>query len=145
MPCDLPTDCALVIFSLSELADVAQLLLVDDFDAPSVHGDDALLCECREGADGITGGHVRQVGEIFACEVNLQRLAILLRGNLFVPDPRAGWVGPSVRFLKKYLKDNPAVMDELDRKLRLGFDMPVEGEEPGQQAAPPPNGTAEEA
>ena len=79
MPCDLPTDCALVIFSLSELADVAQLLLVDDFDAPSVHGDDALLCECREGADGITGGHVRQVGEIFACEVNLQRLAILLK------------------------------------------------------------------
>ena len=36
-----------------------------------------------------------------------QRLAILLRGNLFVPDPRAGWVGPSVRFLKKYLKGNP--------------------------------------
>ena len=36
-----------------------------------------------------------------------QRLAILLRGNLFVPDPRAGWVCPSVRFLKKYLKEHP--------------------------------------
>ena len=36
-----------------------------------------------------------------------QKLAILLRGNLFVPDPRAGWVNPSVRFLRKYLKDNP--------------------------------------
>ena len=36
-----------------------------------------------------------------------QRLAILLRGNLFVPDPRAGWVNPSVRYLRKYLKDNP--------------------------------------
>ena len=36
-----------------------------------------------------------------------QRLAVVLRGNLFVPDPRIGWVGPSVRFLRKYLRDNP--------------------------------------
>lgn len=36
-----------------------------------------------------------------------QRLAVLARGNLFVPDPRVGWVRPSVRFLRKYLKDNP--------------------------------------
>lgn len=36
-----------------------------------------------------------------------QRLAVLLRGNLFVPDPRVGWVNPSVRFLTKWLKDNP--------------------------------------
>ena len=36
-----------------------------------------------------------------------QRLVVGLRGNLFVPDPRVGWVNPSVRFLVKYLKDNP--------------------------------------
>ena len=36
-----------------------------------------------------------------------QKLAILLRGNLFVPDPRVGWVNPSARYLRKYLKDNP--------------------------------------
>ena len=36
-----------------------------------------------------------------------QRLVVMLRGNLFVPDPRAGWVGPSLRFLRKYLKENP--------------------------------------
>lgn len=36
-----------------------------------------------------------------------QRLAVLLRGNLFVPDPRVGWVGPSVRFLKSWLRENP--------------------------------------
>ena len=36
-----------------------------------------------------------------------QKLAVFLRGNLFVPDPRAGWVGPSVSYLRKYLKDNP--------------------------------------
>lgn len=36
-----------------------------------------------------------------------QKLVVCLRGNLFVPDPRAGWVRPSVRFLSKYLKDNP--------------------------------------
>ena len=36
-----------------------------------------------------------------------QRLAVFLRGNLFFPDPRAGWVGPSVKYLKKYLSEHP--------------------------------------
>ena len=36
-----------------------------------------------------------------------QRLSLWIRGNLFVPDPRVGWVKPSVRFLKKYLKEHP--------------------------------------
>ena len=36
-----------------------------------------------------------------------QRLVVRLRGNLFIPDPRRGWVRPSVCFLTKYLKDNP--------------------------------------
>ena len=36
-----------------------------------------------------------------------QRLSLWIRGNLFVPDPRVGWVRPSVRFLKEYLKEYP--------------------------------------
>ena len=36
-----------------------------------------------------------------------QRLSLWIRGNLFVPDPRVGWVKPSVRFLKKYLAEHP--------------------------------------
>mgnify|MGYP002625337201 CR=1 FL=1 len=36
-----------------------------------------------------------------------ERLSLWIRGNLFVPDPRVWWVRPSVRFLKKYLKDHP--------------------------------------
>ena len=36
-----------------------------------------------------------------------QRLSLWIRGNLFVPDPRIWWVRPSVRFLKKYLKEHP--------------------------------------
>ena len=32
---------------------------------------------------------------------------LFLRGNLFIPDPRVTWVRPSVRFLKKYLKEHP--------------------------------------
>lgn len=36
-----------------------------------------------------------------------QKLAVAARGNLFIPDPRIGWVRPSVRFLKKYLADHP--------------------------------------
>ena len=36
-----------------------------------------------------------------------QRLAVALRGNLFVPDPRIAWVRPSVRFLANWLKQHP--------------------------------------
>ena len=37
----------------------------------------------------------------------LQKAAMWVRGNLFLPDPRCLWIGPSVRFLKKYLKEHP--------------------------------------
>ena len=36
-----------------------------------------------------------------------QRLSLWVRGNCFVPDPRVGWVRPSVRFLKRYLAEHP--------------------------------------
>ncbi len=34
------------------------------------------------------------------------RLSIFIRGNFFIPDARVFWVKPSVKFLKKYLKEN---------------------------------------
>lgn len=37
----------------------------------------------------------------------LQKVAMWVRGNLFRPDPRCLWIGPSVRFLKKYLEEHP--------------------------------------
>ncbi|MBQ9660771.1 MAG: glycosyltransferase [Bacteroidales bacterium] len=36
-----------------------------------------------------------------------QRLSLWIRGNCFIPDPRIGWVRPSVRYLKKYLREHP--------------------------------------
>lgn len=36
-----------------------------------------------------------------------QRLAIALRGLLFIPDPRVWWVRPSVRHLRRYLREHP--------------------------------------
>ena len=36
-----------------------------------------------------------------------QKVAMWIRGNLFRPDPRCLWIGPSVRYLKKYLEENP--------------------------------------
>lgn len=36
-----------------------------------------------------------------------QRFALWLRGNLFIPDARVFWVGPSVKRLERYLADNP--------------------------------------
>lgn len=37
----------------------------------------------------------------------LQKVAMWVRGNMFRPDPRCLWIGPSVRFLKKYLEEHP--------------------------------------
>ena len=37
----------------------------------------------------------------------LQKVAMWVRGNFFRPDPRCLWIGPSVRFLKKYLLEHP--------------------------------------
>jgi len=36
-----------------------------------------------------------------------QKLALWIRANLFVPDPRVSWVKPSVKTLQKYLKEHP--------------------------------------
>lgn len=36
-----------------------------------------------------------------------ESLSIFLRSNLFIPDPKMLWIGPSARFLKKYLRENP--------------------------------------
>lgn len=37
----------------------------------------------------------------------LKKISMWIRGNLFMPDPRCFWINPSVRFLKKYLKEHP--------------------------------------
>jgi hypothetical protein len=37
-----------------------------------------------------------------------ERLSVWIRGNIFIPDARKFWIKPSVRFLVKYLKENPA-------------------------------------
>ncbi|MBN2682624.1 MAG: glycosyl transferase family 1 [Bacteroidales bacterium] len=34
-------------------------------------------------------------------------LAIWIRGNFFIPDARSRWIKPSVKYLVKYLKENP--------------------------------------
>lgn len=36
-----------------------------------------------------------------------EQIARWLRGNFFIPDARKFWIKPSIRFLKKYLADNP--------------------------------------
>ena len=62
-------------------------------------------------------------------------LAIWIRGNFFIPDARALWIKPSVKFLLEYLKENPvdAVLSDgpphtntriayhLSRKLNIPF------------------------
>jgi hypothetical protein len=35
----------------------------------------------------------------------LQRFLLWIRGNVFIPDARYLWVKPSVRYLKKYIKE----------------------------------------
>ena len=53
-------------------------------------------------------GGKSQVNPLNAQKKSLkQKLAVWIRGNFFVPDPRVGWVEPSVRFLTAYLKEHP--------------------------------------
>ena len=54
---------------------------------------------------GAAGGAVTEISS--GKKSFKQRLSLWIRGNLFVPDPRVGWVKPSVRFLKKYLAEHP--------------------------------------
>lgn len=59
----------------------------------------------------ITGRKGKKLGLGFADESGKKglatRLTIWLRGNLLIPDPRIFWVRPSVKFLRRYLKQNP--------------------------------------
>jgi len=36
-----------------------------------------------------------------------QRISVWLRGNFFIPDARRFWIRPSIKYLVKYLKENP--------------------------------------
>lgn len=37
----------------------------------------------------------------------IHKLALALRGNLLIPDPRCFWIKPSVKLLKKYISEHP--------------------------------------
>ncbi len=37
----------------------------------------------------------------------VEKLMLYVRGNFFIPDARVGWVKPSVKFLSKYIAENP--------------------------------------
>ncbi len=36
----------------------------------------------------------------------MHKFSMFIRGNIFIPDPRCLWIRPSVKFLKRYLKEN---------------------------------------
>ena len=56
----------------------------------------------------LTGAKSTEVTEISSGKKSWkQKLSLWIRANLFVPDPRVGWVRPSVRRLRKYLEENP--------------------------------------
>ena len=55
-----------------------------------------LIGESKGAGSGAQAGSERATG-----------VSLWIRGNLFIPDPRVWWVRPSVRFLKKYLKEYP--------------------------------------
>jgi glycosyltransferase involved in cell wall biosynthesis len=56
----------------------------------------------------LTGAKSTQVTEISSGPKTWkQKLSLWIRANLFVPDPRVGWVKPSVKLLKKYLAQHP--------------------------------------
>ena len=56
-------------------------------------------------------GHSKEAVEVNPVNAQkksfFQKAAMWIRGNFFLPDPRCMWIGPSVRYLKAYLKDHP--------------------------------------
>lgn len=55
-----------------------------------------------------TGGGGQEVNPLNARRKGLkQKISLWVRGNMFIPDPRVGWVRPSIRFLRKYLAEHP--------------------------------------
>lgn len=56
-------------------------------------------------------GHSKEAVEVNPVNAQnksfLQKIAMWVRGNFFRPDPRCLWIGPSVRYLKKYLEEYP--------------------------------------
>lgn len=56
-------------------------------------------------------GHSKEAVEVNPVNAQnksfLQKAAMWVRGNFFRPDPRCLWIGPSVRYLKKYLEEHP--------------------------------------
>lgn len=56
----------------------------------------------------LVGGGKSEVNPVNAQKKSLAaRLSLWIRGTFFIPDPRCFWIGPSVRFLKKYLQEHP--------------------------------------
>lgn len=68
------------------------------------------ICEPYAVYRKLTGGASTQITELSAATGKVswkKRISLFIRGNFFIPDPRCGWVRPSVTFLKKYLKEHP--------------------------------------
>lgn len=55
--------------------------------------------------ESVNVGFIRTEAE--GAESRAEYLSRWVRGNFFIPDARCLWVGPSVRFLSHYLKENP--------------------------------------
>lgn len=55
----------------------------------------------------ITGGGSTRITELASGPSGGGRLSLFIRGNFFIPDPRCGWVRPSVNFLSKWLREHP--------------------------------------
>lgn len=59
----------------------------------------------------LTGRKGKKLGLGFADDSGkkglVAKLMVWIRGNILIPDPRIFWVRPSVKFLKRYLKQHP--------------------------------------
>lgn len=59
----------------------------------------------------LLGQKDKKIGSGFVSEEKeaglMQKLSVWIRGNFFIPDARKFWVKPSVKYLKKYLRENP--------------------------------------
>lgn len=65
----------------------------------------ALFGGKKNSADG--GKHIKANIISSKDESLTHKLSLWVRGNFFIPDPRCLWIKPSIKYLVKYLKENP--------------------------------------
>ena len=74
---------------------------MENLDLPSIDGNQVLAGKGGKGADGITGGHVREVRQVLTTQGNIQRTMVICQSIMVFQDHQSLCQTPADMFLRK--------------------------------------------